>query len=110
MPIDAWLRTLQRTSASVLGLCVLVHLVVIIYAANGGLTASEIMDRTQGNWAFLAFYVLFALACAVHAPIGLLAIVKDWFGWSGQRVNVAATVVALMLALVGVRTALVMFV
>ena len=110
VPIDAWLRTWQRTSASVLGLCVLVHLVGMIYAVNGGLTATEIMDRTQGNWAFLAFYMVFALACAVHAPIGLLAIVKDWFGWSGPRVYGTAIAVAGVLALVGVRTALVMFV
>lgn len=104
------LRALQRASASVLAMCVIVHLVVMIYAANGGLTATEIMDRTQGNWGFLAFYIVFALACAVHAPIGLLRIVEDLCGWSGRPLHYAALAIAAAMALVGVRTALVMFV
>jgi fumarate reductase subunit C len=108
--MDAWLRSLQRTSANVLALCVMVHLVVMIYAVNGGLSAAEIMDRTQGNWAFLAFYLVFALACAVHAPIGLLNIVKDWFGWSGTKTYYAALAIGIAMGLTGVRTALVVFV
>lgn len=110
MPLGGDLRAWQRRSAGVLAGCVALHLVVMIYAVNGGLTASEIMNRLQGNWAFLAFYMVFALACAVHAPIGLLAIVKDWFGWTGKRAHYTAVAVACVLALVGVRTALVMFV
>jgi fumarate reductase subunit C len=110
LSMDSWLRSMQRTSASVLGLCVLVHLVGMIYAVNGGLTAAEILDRTQGNWVFLAFYVVFALACAVHAPIGLLNIVKDWFGWSGIKTKYSAAAVGVGMALLGVRTALVVFV
>jgi fumarate reductase subunit C len=108
--MDALLRDVQRTSASVLGLCVMVHLVGMIYAVHGGLSAAEIMERTQGSWAFLAFYLVFALACAVHAPIGLLNIVKDWFGWSGIKTKCAALAVGAAMALLGVRTALVVFV
>ena len=49
-------------------------------------------------------------ACAVHAPIGLMRIVEDWFGLKGPKVQWAALVIALAMALVGVRTALVVFV
>ena len=49
-----WLA--QRASAAVLALCVLVHLVTMIVAVNGGLTAADILGRTRGNPAWGAFY------------------------------------------------------
>ena len=45
----------QRASAAVLALCVMVHLATIIYAVRGGLSAGEILARTRGNGAWLAF-------------------------------------------------------
>lgn len=51
----------QRISAMVLALCVLVHLVTILYAMRGGLSATEILARTRGNNAFALFYVVFVL-------------------------------------------------
>ena len=70
----------QRTSAMVLALCVLVHLGVLIYAVRGGLSAAGILGRTQGNWAFAAFYAVFVVACAVHVPVGLANIAREWWG------------------------------
>ena len=52
----------QRISAMLLALLVLVHLAVMVYAVRGGLSAAEILGRTQGSWAFGAFYALFVLA------------------------------------------------
>lgn len=69
----------QRVSAMVLALCVLVHLATIIYAVRGGLTAGEILARTRGSFLFGAFYIVFIAACAVHVPIGLAAILEEWF-------------------------------
>jgi fumarate reductase subunit C len=69
----------QRVSAMVLALCVLVHLGTIIYAVRGGLTAGEILARTRGSFLFGAFYIVFIAACAVHVPIGLAAILEEWF-------------------------------
>ena len=69
----------QRISAMVLGLCVSIHLVIIFYAIRGGLTAEEILGRTQGNMAFAIFYEIFVLACFVHAPIGLANILEETF-------------------------------
>ena len=39
----------QRASAALLALCVAVHLVTIVYAVRGGLTAAEILGRTRGS-------------------------------------------------------------
>lgn len=80
---ETWLWFAQRASAAVLALCVIVHLITIVYATRGGLSAAEILGRTRGNGAWLAFYVLFVLAVAVHVPIGLRAITTEWLGWSG---------------------------
>lgn len=71
----------QRISAMVLALCVLVHLGVLIYAVRGGLSAAGILGRTQGNWAFGAFYAVFVIACAVHVPVGLANVAREWWGW-----------------------------
>jgi fumarate reductase subunit C len=64
----------MRISSMVLAVCVLLHIVTVIYAVRGGLSAAEILGRTHGNWAFGAFYVVFVIACAVHVPLGLAAI------------------------------------
>ena len=69
----------QRISAMVLALCVLVHLAVMVYAVRGGLSAAEILGRTQGNWGFALFYTVFVLACAVHVPPGLYNIAIEWW-------------------------------
>ena len=74
----------QRISAMVLALCVLVHLAVMVYAVRGGLSAAEILGRTQGNWGFAAFYAVFVVACAVHVPVGLANIAREWWAM-GER-------------------------
>jgi fumarate reductase subunit C len=51
----------------------------MFYAIRGGLTAGEILGRTQGNWFFAIFYEVFVLACFVHAPIGLANILRENF-------------------------------
>ena len=77
--LQAKLWYAQRISAMVLGICVAIHLVIIFYAIRGGLTAEEILSRTQGNIAFAIFYEIFVLACFVHAPIGLANILEETF-------------------------------
>ena len=53
--LQAKLWYAQRISAMVLGLCVSIHLIIIFYAIRGGLSAEEILGRTQGNIAFAIF-------------------------------------------------------
>jgi fumarate reductase subunit C len=102
-----WLA--QRASAAVLALCVVVHLATIIYAVQGGLTAAEILGRTRGNTAWLAFYTVFVLAVSVHAPIGLRAIFTEWLRWRGRSRDLVLALLAVALAWMGLRAAFAVF-
>jgi fumarate reductase subunit C len=93
----------QRASAAVLALCVLAHLATIIYAVQGGLTGAEILARTRGNAAWFAFYTVFVLAVAVHAPIGLRAVLAEWLGWRGRARDFALIAFAVLLAGMGLQ-------
>ena len=93
----------QRISAMVLAVCVVVHLVVIVYASRNGLTAAQILGRTRGSVPFAAFYGVFVLACAVHVPIGLKAIAAEWLQWRGRRVSGAAIIVSIAILVLGFR-------
>jgi fumarate reductase subunit C len=99
----------QRASAAVLALCVVVHLVTIIYAVRGGLSAAEILGRTRGNVAWLAFYTLFVLAVAIHAPIGLRSVLTEWLQWRDKSRDVALLLFSLLLLVMGMRAVLGVF-
>jgi fumarate reductase subunit C len=81
--LQAKLWYAQRISAMVLGLCVAIHLLMIFFAIRDGLSAQEILGRTQGNIPFAIFYEIFVIACFVHAPIGLANILQESFPRSG---------------------------
>jgi len=106
---EAWLWIAQRASAALLALCVLVHLVTIIYAVRHGLSGAAILGRTQGNPAWLAFYSLYVLAIAVHAPIGLRTLCQEWLGWRSASLNWFIVALALALFVFGLRAALAVF-
>ena len=92
----------QRISAMLLAVCVIVHLITIIYAVRNGLSAAEILGRTRGSVAWGLFYALFVAAVAVHAPIGVRNICIE-FGWRGRGVDILMCVLALTLAMWGLR-------
>ena len=100
---EVYLWAAQRISAMVLAFCVLVHLVTMIYAVRGGLTAAEILGRTHGNVAWAGFYALFVVAVAVHAAIGLRSILAEWLGMRGRALAMTVHAVALALAVFGLR-------
>lgn len=89
----------QRISAMILGICVAIHLVIIFYAIRGGLTAQEILGRTQGNLSFALFYEIFVLACFVHAPIGVANILQETVPKSGMAKPVSWLLAILILTL-----------
>ena len=97
------LWTAQRISAAVLAVCVLVHLVTVIYAVRNGLSAVEILGRTRESVAWAAFYSVFVAAVAVHAPIGLRNVLSESFNWRGRRLDVAMLAVAVTLVMWGGR-------
>jgi fumarate reductase subunit C len=99
----------QRASAAVLAVCVAVHLVTIVYAVQGGLSAAEILARTRGNVAWLAFYSLFVLAVTIHAPIGLRPVLGEWLGWRGRSRELFLLLFAGFLAWAGMRAVIGVF-
>jgi fumarate reductase subunit C len=99
----------QRLTAAVLALCVAVHLATIVYAVRGGLTAGEILARTRENDWFLAFYVTFVVAVAIHAPIGLRNILREWTRWRGRALDIVLAAFALALLALGLRAALAVY-
>ena len=92
-----------------LAICVAVHLATIIYAVQGGLTAAEILGRTRGSYAWLAFYSVFVLAASVHAPIGLRAICGEWLRWRGASRDLALLLLAASIAWMGMRAVFAVF-
>lgn len=100
---DLWLYVAQRVSAMILAPLVIVHLVTIVIAIQGGLTAAEILERTQGNVVWGLTYGLFVLAAAVHGAIGLRAIVREMTAWRGRSLDVAMGLFGLALLYLGMR-------
>jgi succinate dehydrogenase subunit C len=99
----------QRLSAAVLALAVAAHLATILYAIRGGLTAGEILARTHGNLAFFAFYSLFVVAVAFHAPIGLRNVIREWTPWRGGSLDLVLAIFAVMLLVLGMRAVLAVY-
>ena len=100
---EAWLFAVQRISAMVLAPLVLLHLGVVLYAVRDGLSAEEILARTEGSLFWGAVYGLFVVAAAVHAPIGLRAVVREWGRWRGAGLDIAMALFGLLLLALGLR-------
>ena len=93
----------QRLSALVMAPLVVGHLATMIYAIQGGLSAAEILGRTQGSWWWGSFYGLFVVAVSIHAAIGLRAIVHEHLGLSGALLDLFTWLVGLLLLAMGGR-------
>ena len=92
----------QRASAAVLALCVVVHLATMIVAAQGGLTATDILGRTRGSALWAVFYSVFVIAVSIHAPLGLRTIASEWLAWRGHGADAACAMIALAVFALGV--------
>ena len=101
--IELWLFVAQRASAAVLAPLVLVHLATIVYAAEGGLSAAEILSRTQGSVLWAGVYGLFVIAAAVHGAIGLRVIIDEMTPWRGASLDGAAVLFLLLVLGIGLR-------
>lgn len=99
----------QRASAAVLAVCVFVHLITIVYAVRGGLSGAEIIDRLNGNPAWMLFYMLFVAAVAIHAPIGLRTVLVEHTRLAVSLINVSVIAIALILLWLGNRAVLALF-
>jgi fumarate reductase subunit C len=93
----------QRISAMAMAVCVVLHLAIIVYATRLGLTGAGILARTRGSAGFAAFYAVFVVACAIHAPIGLRAVALEWLRWRGAALDAACAAFALTILVAGMR-------
>ncbi|MGY8990989.1 MAG: hypothetical protein ACKVHL_05320 [Rhodospirillales bacterium] len=96
-----WLA--QRITAAILAIAVVVHIATIVMAMDGGLSAREIISRVQGNVAWLIFYLIFVIAVAVHAPIGLRTVMREVTSLSLPIINTVVIFVSLFLCVAGSR-------
>ena len=101
--METRLFVLQRLSAMLLAPLVIVHLGLVLYAVRGGLTAGEILGRTQGSTGWALFYGLFVLEVSLHAPIGVRNVLKEWTRWRGQSLDLAMLALAAALMALGLR-------
>ena len=100
---EARLYLAQRVSAAILAPLILVHIVVIIHAVGDGLSAAEILGRTRGSAEWALFYGIFVLAAAIHAPIGLRTIAREWLTWRSSGLDLVLLALAVLLAGLGLR-------
>ena len=97
------LYMLQRITALLMAPFVLGHLAVMIYAIQGGLSAAEILGRTQGSFLWFLFYGAFVVAVSIHGAIGLRAIAYEWGGLKGTALDAFMWITGLGLFILGAR-------
>ncbi len=97
------LYLLQRATALVMAPLVLVHLGVIVYATQAGLSAEAILGRTQGSLFWAGFYGVFVVAAAIHGTIGLRTVLAETLGWRGRGVDIGMAGFGLLLLVLGLR-------
>jgi fumarate reductase subunit C len=107
--VTAVLFLAQRATAFVLALAVAIHLGTILYAVRGGLSAADILARTHGNVAFALFYGAFVIAVAIHAPIGLRNVLREWTPWRGRSLDLALALFSILLLILGMRAVFAVF-
>lgn len=101
--LDVRLYLAQRITALIMAPLVLVHLVVMIVAVQGGLDAAEILSRTRGSLAWATFYGLFVVAVAIHGAIGLRVVVHEYFKLQGTALSAFTSIAGLILLFMGFR-------
>jgi fumarate reductase subunit C len=101
--MDFRLFVIQRLTAMIMAPLVIAHLIVILMAVRGGLTAAEIQARLDGSLVWAGFYGLFVVCAALHAPIGLRNVLREWTGLGHRTVDIAMMLFAALLLLAGLR-------
>ncbi len=97
------LYMLQRIGAMILAPLIVAHIVTMIVAVQGGLSAAEILGRTQGSLWWGLFYGLFVAAASVHAAIGLRTVAFEWLKLKGLALDLFGWIVFAGLLLLGGR-------
>ena len=85
--LDIRLYMLQRITALIMAPLTLGHIAVMIYAVQGGISAAEILSRTQGSVFWFLFYGCFVVAVSIHGAIGIRVVVHETFGVTGKALS-----------------------
>lgn len=99
--LDIRLYMAQRITALLMAPLVLGHIAVMIYAVRGGLSAGEILGRTQGSVLWFLFYGTFVVAVSIHGAIGVRTVLHEWGGMKGTLLSVSTIVLGLGLFALG---------
>jgi fumarate reductase subunit C len=99
--LNLHLYMLQRITALIMAPLVVGHIAVMIYAIQGGLSAAEILGRTQGSVGWALFYGLFVVAVSIHAAIGVRVIVHEVTGLKGASLSALTWGLSLVLLALG---------
>lgn len=93
----------QRITAMILAPLVIGHIATMIFAIQNGLSAGEILSRTQGNVWWGLFYGIFVVAVSIHAAIGLRTVAFEWARLRGRALDAFAWIVCIGLLGLGGR-------
>ena len=99
--LDIRLYMLQRITALIMAPLTLGHIAVMIYAVQGGISAQEILERTQGSVFWFLFYGIFVLAVSIHGAIGLRVVVHETLGLKGGALSLFTWAVGIILLVLG---------
>ncbi len=94
---------LQRVTALVLVPLILIHIGVIYVAIRGGLSAAEILGRTSGSALWGYYYGTFVTMVAIHAPIGVRNVLREWTPLPRMIIDVACVALLFALLVLGLR-------
>ena len=93
----------QRMTAALMVPLIIIHLIVIIYATNRGLSAAEILGRTRGSVVWGLYYGTFVVAAAIHGAIGVRGVAREWLGWRDKGLDRLMWIFGGLLLILGLR-------
>ena len=100
---QAILWLVQRATAALLAVFVVIHIATMIHAVRTGLDAASLLARVHASIAWPAFYGAFVIVAALHAAIGLRTVAAEWLSWRGTGADATIALVGLALAAAGLR-------
>ena len=100
---DATAYKLQRITAMIIAPLVLIHLGLILYAIEGGLSANEILARTRSSFLWPTLYGLFVISVSIHAPLGMRNIIREHTKLSGKPLSWMMATFSIVLLITGLR-------
>lgn len=101
------LYIIQRGTAVLMVPLIVGHIVVIFYATRKGLSAADILGRTQGNIWWGLYYTTFVLAASAHGAIGVRSVMREWgpavIAYHPRRLDAMMWGIGICLAALGLR-------